>query len=152
MASHDLKLDIDNFILASKVRITAVLRQSVQDVIDKAQTTTSAGGHMRVDTGFLRASGQASLNGMPTGPTRGERSAPGSYTWNPQNVTVTIGQLEPGGAFFFGWTAAYAGIREVYDGFLGTAVQSWDQIVARNADEVRNRISMNAASTYQRGG
>lgn len=132
--------------------MNALLRASVQDVIDKAQTTTSRGGRMRVDTGFLRASGQASLSGMPTGPSRGERKEPGSYTYNPENVTLVIGQLTIGRTFFFGWTAAYAGIREVYDGFLGTAVQDWPAIVARNTDEIRERLSMNAATTYQQGG
>ena len=95
---------------------------------------------MRVDTGFLRASGQASLNGMPSGPSRGERKEPNSYSYNSNDIQVRLGEMQLGSVFYFGWTAAYARYRELYDGFLEGAVQHWQSIVAFNTDTIRQRI------------
>lgn len=95
---------------------------------------------MRVDTGFLRASGQASLNGMPSGPSRGERKEPNSYPYNENNVEVRLGELKLGAVFYFGWTANYARYRELFDGFLEGALMHWARIVAINTDTIRQRI------------
>jgi hypothetical protein len=104
------------------------------------QEPTAKGGNMRVDTGFLRASGQGSLTGMPTGPTRGERTEPDSYTTNEQQTVVELGKLKLGATFYFGWTAAYAAIREVYDGFMERGLRQWPRIVAINTDIIRERV------------
>ena len=132
--------DLEDFVTVSEKRMIALARQSIQDVIDNAQTAVAKGGRMRVDTGFLRASGQASLNGMPTGPTRGELTEPNSYSYDGSTVEVSLGNLQLGATFYFGWTAAYAAIREVYDGFLDGALQHWPRIVTFNTDTIRQRI------------
>lgn len=141
--SH-LATDLEAIALVTEKRMTAVMRASLQDLIDNAQTPTAKGGRMRVDTGFLRASGQASLNGMPTGPERGERTERHAYddgnSGLDQSIIVTLGKLTIGATFYFGWTAAYARYRELYDGFLEGAVQHWPRIVAINTDILRERI------------
>lgn len=133
-----LRMQIDGIIAATDKRLLALTRQSLQDVINDAQTPVAKGGRMRVDTGFLRASGQPSLNGMPTGPARGDPD--GTYTYDGASVTLTLAKLEIGQTFFFGWTAAYARYREAYDGFLEIALQKWTKIVERNTEEIRQRI------------
>lgn len=135
-----LTADIEDFVATSEKRMIALMRESIQDVVLNAQTPVGKGGRMRVDTGFLRASGQASLTGMPTGPTRGELTAPGSYGYNENTVTVKLGDLKIGQTFHFGWTAEYAKYRELYDGFLEGALQNWARIVAFNTDSIRQRI------------
>lgn len=144
-AYSTLTADIEAFVKRSDERIVAIARASIQDVIINAQQAVKKGGRMRVDTGFLRASGQPSLTGMPSGPLRGEMTAPNSYP-SPDDyskataVIVTIGKLEMGNTFFFGWTAGYAKYRELYDGFLEGSLQNWARIVAFNTDDLRNRL------------
>lgn len=120
----------------------AVVKQSVQDLINDVQTPTAKGGRMRVDTGFLRASGQASLNGMPTGPSQ-KPSGEAKYDDGsdvPTSVVLTIAKMKLGESIWFGWTANYAKYREAHDAFLRLGVQRWQQIVDKNVIELRKRI------------
>jgi hypothetical protein len=133
---------VDDFVKASNERLAAVMKASTSDVIDQAQTPVAKGGKMRVDTGFLRASGQISLNGMPTGPGRGELTEPDSYSWAQDvGVEIKLATAEPGATIFFGWTANYARYRETYDGFLGSAVQNWQKIVDDNVRKLKVSIN-----------
>lgn len=133
--------DVEAIVLASEKRMLALIRQSVQDVVEDAQTPVAKGGRMRVDTGFLRASGRMSLTGLPQGPVRGDNTDPGSYTYDENNVIATLGQTQIGSTIYFGWTANYAKYREAYDGFLDAALQNWQKIVDRNTEEIRKRIT-----------
>lgn len=169
--NYTFKSDMDKFVINTDQRMLALVRQSVQDLIDDAQTVgpsvastrssiaqglgsigrgkkkkliqgppiaAGEGGRMRVDTGFLRASGQASLNGMPQGPTRGDPDK--TYPYDTGSVILAIGTLQLGATFYFGWTAAYARIREAYDGFLEAAVQKWPIFVARNTETIKGLV------------
>lgn len=133
--SKSFSAQIDDIIAKSEKRMLGVMRQSLQDTVNEAQTPVAKGGRMRVDTGFLRASGQASLNGMPSGPGRGARD--GTYNFNENNVVVTLGNMKFGQTFFFGWTANYARYREMYDGFLITALQNWQKTVDHNVEKLK---------------
>lgn len=137
--SKTFTAQVEDIVAGNNERLTALMRQSIQDVVNDMQTPVGKGGKMRVDTGFLRASGQASLNGMPTGPSRGD--AGGKYTYDDGSVIVTIGQLKLGSILWFGWTANYAKYREAYDGFLESALQKWPQIVKRNTELIRQKVS-----------
>lgn len=149
-AYQGLKADIEDIVAATDKRMLALMRQSLQDVINEAQLPVAKGGRMRVDTGFLRASGQASLSGMPTGPVRGDPNAlPGSYPSadnysDTASIALVLGEhaegLKIGSIFYFGWTANYAKYREVYDGFLEGALQHWARVVAFNTETIRERI------------
>lgn len=133
-----LETQIADIVAASDKRMLALMRQSLQDVVNDAQTPTAKGGRMRVDTGFLRASGQASIGSMPTGPVRGDPD--GTYLFEENSVITTLAKLELGQTFFFGWTANYARYREAYDGFLEVALQKWQKIVDRNTETIRQRV------------
>lgn len=129
---------VNDFIDLSKKQMEAVVRQSVQDVVDIAQKPVGKGGKMRVDTGFLRASGQMSLSGMPVGPVRpSDDATPGQYQPDATNVIVTLGKYQLGDTIYFGWTANYAKYREVFDGFLISAVQNWPAIVVKNTKSLQ---------------
>lgn len=136
--SKNFSAQIDDFVLKTEKRMLALVRQSTQEVIDVAQTPVAKGGRMRVDTGFLRASGQISLNGMPSGPVRGDPDQ--SYDFDDGVTVLQLAKVELGNSIFFGWTANYAKYREAYDGFLSTAVQQWPDIVKRVAAEIKRRI------------
>ena len=144
--NYNFAAQVDAIVAKTEKRMTALARESIQRTIDIAQMPVAKGGKMRVDTGFLRASGQASYNGMPTGETRGEVKGEGeeaksvNYTYDGTGATTQLSKLQLGTIFYFGWTAAYAKYREAYDGFLETAVQKWPDTVAKVTEEIKARI------------
>lgn len=137
MAVKSFTAQVDDFVLKTEKRMVALVRQSVQEVVDIAQTPVAKGGNMRVDTGFLRASGQMSLTGMPGGPGRGDKGKP--YNWSASSVELTLANVKVGNTIFFGWSANYAKYREAYDGFLEGAVQKWPAIVTKVCAEIKAR-------------
>jgi len=140
MSGKTFTAQVDDIIRNVEARMTALVRSSVNDVIEDAQTPVAKGGNMRVDTGFLRNSGMPSLNGMPSGPSRPESKVPGSYTYSDYAARLVIANYQLGQTIYYGWTANYAKYRNAYDGFLDNAVQKWPQIVERRANELKQRI------------
>jgi hypothetical protein len=113
-------------------KMRRVLRQSVQDVIQDAQTPVSQGGSMPVLDGFLRNSLATELNG--SGVAQGADS-----------FILTIAQMEPGDMLRAGWTAEYARARHYRPEDYGQgggmwrdkAAAKWQDTVARNAKAVK---------------
>lgn len=134
---YHLTADVDDFVKESLLRLRALPLQATQYLIDNVQTPTGKGGKMRVDTGFLRASGHVSLIGMPTGPVRGEKGQ--AYVWKEVDAIVDLAGFQIGQTIYFGWTANYAKYREAYDGFLISGVQRWQEFVDRVCDEIKAR-------------
>ncbi len=132
------------FVASTIARMRALALQSTQELIDEVQTPVGKGGKMRVDTGFLRASGQLSLTGMPSGPSIGRKRAAtdpeGALLYETQDIAVAqIQGFELGQTIYFGWTANYAKYREAYDGFLIAGIQNWQSIVDRVTAEITRR-------------
>lgn len=139
--NYSFEAQVDEIVVNTKKRMLLVAQQSTLKAINEMQTPVAKGGKMRVDTGFLRASGQTSLNGMPTGPNRKPKDAvKGQYDWKPAQAETTIAQLKLGSTLFFGWTANYARYREAYDGFMYATVQRWQQIVDSVIEEAKKRF------------
>lgn len=130
---------IDAWCSKVEARREAVFKQSAQDVIDAAQVPTAKGGRMRVDTGFLRASGRASTSGLP-GLEENPYTEPNSVNWADDDVSLVIAGARPGQPIFFGWAANYARIRESYDGFRAHAALQWQAIVKRNVAKAKARF------------
>jgi hypothetical protein len=118
-------------------RMRAVFRQSVQDTVNRAQRTQAEGGRMRVDTGFLRASGGAKVGGMPAGPEDADDAAETRVSQTGISIVSALAQWKPGDAVFWGWSANYARPREHIDGFQRGAAEKWDDIVRQNAQRAR---------------
>lgn len=122
---------IKSFTERSKEKIEAVVKQSAQEVFSIAQTPKAQGGRMPVDTGFLRNSLVAELNGA--------KIAGGADAY-----TLAVAGMETGDVVFAGWTASYArhqeyGTSSIAGNFyMLNAAQQWQAIVARNAELVRN--------------
>lgn len=132
---------VDDIIRKNQAKMTAVARMSTQDLVNIVQTPVAKGGKMRLATGFLRASGQMSLTGVPSGPVRGEKDV--KYDdGNGKSATViaSLAGFQLGMSLFFGWTANYAKVRETYDGFLESGLQRWQEIVDKNVAEVKRRF------------
>ena len=122
----------------TQANLRIVAQESIQEVLDIAQTPKAKGGRMPVVTSFLRNSLASGLNGSFGEP------ASDSYL-------LTIAGLEIGDIAQFGWTAEYAlrieygfngqdslGRRYNQQGayFVGTAAAQWPQIVDRIAGEL----------------
>lgn len=132
--------DIEQFVLKSEKRLEAVIKNSIQDVTEMAQTPVGKGGRMRVKTNFLRASGRASTEGFPSGPSvRPADAQDNSFEYDGEAVNAVIIKMKLGDTFYFGWTANYAAIRETHDGFLETATQNWQQFVNANSERFRDK-------------
>lgn len=122
MAS-EFSATISKFVRDNERVLIAVVQDATQSLIVDAQLPVAKGGRMRVDTGFLRLSGQVSLSGLPIGPSRkGETSSA-------QDANLVIADVKPGDTIWFGWTAEYAIYREAKDAFLGLAVQRWQVFI-----------------------
>ena len=100
----------------SEARMEAVFKTAVQDMIEDAQTPRDKGGRMPIDTGFLRNSGSAAINSIPTG---------GGFG----NTAVVISRAKLGDTIYFGWTANYAQYMEAKYAFMRMATQKWGQFV-----------------------
>ena len=114
---------IDKFIINTEEKMLVVVREAIDAVIEEAQTPKDEGGKMRVDTGFLRASGVAQIGKMPSGPSVGDKKQ--TYEWATDQLGPILASFKIGDVFYFGWTAKYARVRETYDGFLDAAAQNW---------------------------
>jgi hypothetical protein len=121
---------LDAFAQKTERRMLAVARESIQDVMDDAQTPVAQGGRMPVDTGFLRNSVASGLNGS--------FGAPG-----PESYTLSISGMQLGDTVRFAWTADYAIYQELGaqgragKHFVGVAAAKWPQFVAANAARLR---------------
>ena len=99
-----------------------VFRIAGQDLFASAQRTVSMGGNMPVDTGFLRNSVIAQLNGSTT-------------MTGADAFVAGIAGMSEGDEVVVGWTADYA--RHVHDGtkhmkgtlFLALEVQNWQRYI-----------------------
>jgi hypothetical protein len=135
--ANSFSADVDKWIRASQGRIEAVLKQSAQDVFEEAIIPRAKGGNLPVDTSFLRNSAKAEIGSMPSGPSTpadGMPSAPDGQ------ITLTLVRLKPGRSIYLGFTANYARYMEYRYKFVGLAAQKWQQIVNKNATELRRRI------------
>lgn len=134
---------VADWVNRSEKGLLAVRNESVKRVIQDAQLSDDKGGRMRVDTGFLRSSGQLSLSGFPSGPVRGDTdAAPNQYDFNVSPVVLILAGASLDNTLYFGWTAEYAAYREFHDGFLRLAVQKWPNIVDGVVAEVKRRYKL----------
>jgi len=127
----------------SEKGMAAIRNESVKRVIQQAQTPTAQGGNMRVDTGFLRSSGQLSFSGMPTGPVRpAPDAAPNQYGFDVSPVALQLAGAGLNTTLYWGWTANYAKYREWHDAFLRLAVQNWPTIVNTVTNDIKKRYGL----------
>ena len=95
---------VKDFNAKARRNMSSIMKTSIQEVMNDAQTPVAKGGNMPVDVGNLRNSLASGLNGSI--------GAPG-----PDSYTLTIAQMDLGDAAKFSWTAEYA--RRRHYGFKG---------------------------------
>jgi len=131
-------------------QMQAVMSESIQDVMDIAQTPVANGGRMPVDTGHLINSVVTELNGSQIG--SATEAADKSGANSTANIALLITQMQPGDTARIGWSAAHA-MRQ-HEGFVGEdelgrsfnqegkhwidgAAAQWQQIVERNVGRLK---------------
>lgn len=154
---------IEKWAKATMEDVENVFKEAAQRVIEKMQTVGpskarpggGAGGHMPVDTGFLRASLVASLNSPTTGITVAPKDV-GAHQYNEGQVSLVILSARLGDSIYAVYTAAYA--RRLEYGFFGVdslgrqynqggygfvrlAAQQWPKIVEEVVKEAKRRRS-----------
>lgn len=127
MAFSNLTTQIDRIVIRTQDRLLAVTKQALYDTISESQEPRAKGGRMPVVTGFLRLTGIAKLNGIPSGPSRGEKNK--TYSWDENTILATISRLKIGDVFYFGWSAIYARKQNARHGFLDAALMNWQKHV-----------------------
>ncbi|MFT4076851.1 MAG: hypothetical protein QM647_15100 [Asticcacaulis sp.] len=127
--------DIEAFIAKAEKRAMAVFHGAAQDVAEQVIRPVNEGGHMRIDTGFLRGSFMGSLESMPSiNPNARPPSdaAKNSFPSNADQINLVIAGAGWNDTIYMGFTASYARPREFKDGFVRLAAQNWDHIVYDN--------------------
>lgn len=136
MADQTFSATVDAWATATKERMLAVFRKSVETVINTMQTTVPNGGNLPIDTGFLRASLLATLN-APTSDVVFRGDDVSVKKWNSAQVTLVIFSAKIGDTIYAVYTANYAAFQEFGSqgrpgrGFVRLAAQQWQQIVNR---------------------
>lgn len=142
----EFTIKVDEFVANTEAKMMAVIKTAIQDVVVEMQKVGPSknnpgggeGGKMRVDTGFLRWSGVASLNQVPSGQGVRPRDRtdddpagplPEFEITEPRFMKATLIRMKMGDIFYFGWTANYAKKREALDGFVESASQKWQSFV-----------------------
>lgn len=141
MSQKAFDAQVDAWVLETKKRLLAVFQVATQNLFFEVIKPVGAGGRMRVDTGFLRASFRASLDA----PILQNNPNPGgvSYTADTGAISLTINQAEIGQTIYGMFTANYARPREYGsrgrpgDGFVMTNAARWQDFVNEAIIEVR---------------
>jgi hypothetical protein len=135
--SDDFTTKIDRFVIDTEKKLLFVLRDAINQTVDEANKNKQDGGKLPIDTGFLWSSGISSLNQIPHGPIKGDKNE--KYSWSGGFLTETLAKMKVGDSFYFGWTAVYARIQEVRNGFLGSALMNWQKNVDNAVLKVKNK-------------
>lgn len=135
--AENITTQIDRIIINTEARMKAVVRSAISDTINDAQKLKTQGGRMPVRTGFLRASGVAALNARPMGPSKGDPKQ--FYSWTGEPLNIVLAQLKLGDTFYWGWTAIYANVQEVRNGFLAASLMNWQRNVDKAVRYFRNK-------------
>lgn len=130
---------VDAWCRESVERLEAVWKESVQELC------SIANNGVPVDTGFARASFQASTSEMPQidpGATNKSRAA---VAQNDAQVASVIASANLGDTIYAGWTAAYilpleyGHSQQAPQGFARLAAMQWPQIVQAKLAEAKSR-------------
>ncbi|CAN7168973.1 hypothetical protein [Brevundimonas sp. LjRoot202] len=144
MAQGSFSAKISDWVRETKERRDAVHKESAQRVVEIMQTPRGAGGHMRVDTGFLRAS-LIATTGQSLPATTDKPDVPTAFSYDAGQINLTIAGAEISQPLTFVYTASYARPREYGahgqpgDRFVALAAQRWPQVVTQVCEEAKAR-------------
>lgn len=137
---------VDAWATESADRMERIWKASTQRV-HAAVVENLSGGVVDVQTGFLRASDQASTDAMPP-IVKGSRPSPGaSYSQDFGQISTVISSAQLGMTIHIGWVAEYGPYLEFGTdhisprGFVRLAAVQWPQFVSETVAEAKSRAS-----------
>jgi len=144
MSQGKFTAEVEAFVAKSKERMDAVHRESAQRIVSVMQTPRAAGGNLRVDTGFLRASLVATTTGILP-PTTGKPDGPAAFSYIAGTINLVIAGADIKEPITVVYTANYARPREYGargqpgDRWVSLAAQQWQRVVSEVVAEVKTR-------------
>lgn len=141
MPNSNFSATVDKWVAASEQRMTAVFHESTQRVTALAQS------RIPIDTGYARASVQASLQAMPPINPASKNETGNAVGDNFGVISAVIAGARLGQTIYIGWTAAYVGFleyghsKQAPSGFVRISAMEWPTIVNQVAEEARSRAS-----------
>lgn len=145
MSTLSFAAAVEDWVRKVKGAEEGIFRQATEEVIDVMQTPVGAGGHMPIQTGFLRASLMASTSAMPL-MTRENPGAASGFDF--AEVSLVIAGAELGQTIYAGYTANYAAfVNYGSQGrparqFVELAAQRWPSIVDQVARQLKTRLGL----------
>lgn len=144
MAQGSFSAQVSRWVAETKERREAVHKGSAQRIVEIMQTPRGAGGNLRVDTGFLRASLVAVRgSALPLQTLKPDGANAFSYSGGQINLVIAGASIsEP---ISFVYTANYARFREYgsrgqpADRWVSLAAQRWPQVVQQVCAEAKAR-------------
>lgn len=129
---------VSAWVRKTEARQNAVHRRAAELLFEASNLPVAKGGKMPVDLGFLRATFDASLHGMPVGPQRPEE---GGTPDNAGNVAAVLTGASITDTIWAGWTAVYARRQEYeHHGFARSAAARWQEFVDQAVREAKAAI------------
>jgi hypothetical protein len=118
----------------------AVRDESIQRLVDEISTPGPSvahpgggeGGHMPIDSGFMRAS-VAAARGAVQLTTVEKPKGDATYSYSAGEVSLVLAETPLGETITIGWRANYAEYANYRYQFVGLGLQRWPQIVAETA-------------------
>lgn len=134
---------IDDWARATEARMTAVFHKAAEKVAEEVIRRTV------VDTGYLRASFQASGAQMPMIRADAKPASGHTYAYDAGPVNLVILNVPIGGKIYMGFVANYAGFVEYGTsktparGMVRLTSQNWNNIVQDAVREAKVAVSKN---------
>lgn len=142
----DFAAQIEDWAKDSEILLQGIFRESAQRVTNAMTLARGLGGNLPVDTGYLRASIQASKTAPPPiNPTsKGNEGQPYAFNAGPINMVIEGAKL--GETVFITATASYSAhvnygtSKQPAALFVEQAAQQWPQIVTQVQNELKGRL------------
>ena len=137
---------VEDWVRDSEALLEGVFHESCQRVFEIMTTPRGHGGNLPVDTGYLRATIQASNVAPPPINPKGAGNPGQKYTFNSGPVNLVINNTKLGGTVYVCATANYAShvnygtSKQPTALFVEQAAQRWPQIVGQVQAELKGRL------------
>lgn len=144
MAQGSFHVQVTAWVRETKERREKVHRESAERIVAIMQTPRGAGGNLRVDTGFLRAS-LVATTGTALPMTVQKPDGPQSFIYDAGPINLVINGVDIRQPVSIVYTANYARHREYGanghpgDRWVALAAQQWVQTVNQVCTEAQSR-------------
>jgi hypothetical protein len=131
---------VEDWAKNSEALLEGIFHESAQRVTDAMTLARGLGGNLPVDTGYLRASIQASNVAPPPINPGSQGNAGHKYAFNSGPIALVINGTKLGGTVFICATANYGTSKQPAALFVEQAAQQWPQIVGQVQAELKGRL------------